>query len=147
MRSPVRETIELDTKSVCSHARVICVTWCRKKSAQTKQKQKRKKNNNSKTTNLACVFSWRTCLRVWVFLALVDFKTCNRYTYSGCLLVACVVSVVVVFFFSSFSVAFISFLCHVSFVVPRCSWFRLYNTNVSSFGSSRTKPNEYDVSI
>lgn len=47
IRSPVKETIELDTKFVRTHARVICVTRHRKLN----------KNNNNSNSKYRCVFS------------------------------------------------------------------------------------------
>lgn len=50
IRSPVKETIELDTEFVCTHARVICVT-----------RHKEKKKFNKKSRKLGVYFPERLC--------------------------------------------------------------------------------------
>lgn len=135
-RSPVKETIELDTKFVCTHARVICVT--RQTHTEFEQKQTKQQilfrvffPNDYVERDLSCS---------------AGSKTCNRY--SG--LLACRFCRVFFLSLSPFHSRLLFnrlFFFHVFFCLAGDSPFGLYNTIVSRQGTPSRERNEYDVSI
>lgn len=125
IRSPVKETIELDTEFVCTHARVICVT-----------RHKEKKKLNKKSRKLGVYFPERLCQSFSLSLSLVCR---SKYMQQVLWLLACR--------FCRFLVLLFPCCC---FFVERalCSPIsRLYNTIVSRKVLLGRERNEYDVSI